>query len=168
MYDARRVDVWSIGTLLAYSLSGLMPFGAGSTANTTLEQAVNQWASFKGGRHSYVFGATTVALVTELLTKFVFVAFEERIQAEKLVEKLSSQTLFRDCQRRSAEAVKTKGSRSASRPSSRGVQSKHQQPHHRKTNPRQTGKGGTHTLSHSSKVAESKMKQSHFRKQAKK
>lgn len=162
MYDTRLVDVWSIGTLLAYCLTGVMPFGAGSTANTTLDQALNQWALFKSEAHSHVFGSPIIAPVTDLLTKCVFVGLEERIKAEQLAKKLASQSLFRDRPRRSAEAVGAKGSRSSSRPTSRGNQSKQQRTP--KTSPRHTGK--TSKVVAHSKVAEPKMK--HFRKQTKK
>lgn len=165
MYDTRMVDVWSIGTLFAFCLCGLMPFGAGSSANSTLQQAVNQWMAFKGGRHSYVFGSITIAPVTELLTNYIFVASEERINAEQLLSKLSSETFFREHPRRSPNAITGKGhgkvSRSTSRPSSCGHQSKHHQ-HHSKTNPRHSGKA--RTLAARSKGPEPKMKQKQTKK----
>lgn len=63
LYDALQVDVWGIGVLLVYCLSGLKPF----STPMTLPQAIEQWAAFREA-HPTVFLSSQTSSPSGLFT----------------------------------------------------------------------------------------------------
>lgn len=85
LYDGGRVDLWSIGVLLAYCLTGAKPFRVPmSTAETA-----DQWISFKES-HATVF--KRLAPVLELLDN-IFATFDKRLCLSDVLVKLAPENL---------------------------------------------------------------------------
>jgi len=109
LYDSLQVDVWSIGTLFVFCLTGAMPFSSPLTS----AEAADQWTAFKKDRPK-VF-AQSMSPITNILND-IFVEADKRLKAGDLVAKLSTPLLSKGNQaepmrRRSADTTRASKSR---------------------------------------------------------
>lgn len=101
LYDALQVDVWSIGVLLVFCLTGVKPF----TTPMTLAEAEQQWTAFKETHPTIFFNQTSsnCAPFTGILNR-IFVPPQTRISPKDLLTELESMQFQIEQQQQSVPA----------------------------------------------------------------